>query len=161
MKINFSIIKIFYPRLIFFLEIILVSSLIIAEKAEGACTINSTQNGTLSLIDDYSISSQGNPGNLNISCTGETVITIDNITDISSEHPIERASVIVSDSSSQVVTADTQSNPPPQASGLLPNLITNQIYTVEVTLRNSSSYSSSLIPAGNYSYSVGITLGPP
>ena len=157
MKYSFSINKIFYQKRILSLGIILVSSLIIAKKAEGACTINSTQNGTLSLIDDYSISSQGNPGNLNISCTGETVITIDSIIDVSSEHPIDRASVIVSDSSSQVVTADTQSNPPPQASGLLPNLITNQIYTVELTLRNSSS----LISAGNYSYSIGIMLGPP
>jgi hypothetical protein len=157
MKTNFLIRKVFYSKLIFFLEIIFISSLIISQKAEGACTINSTQNGTLSLIDDYSISSQSSPGSLNISCTGETVITIDSITDVSSEHPIDRASVIVSDFSSQVVAADTQSKPPPQVSGLLPDPIINQIYTVELTLRNFSS----LIPAGNYRYSVGIMLGPP
>lgn len=174
MKINSSSVKLLSKTCFFLSGAILTGTLINIENATAqstsvgftgtaaaTCSINSTTSGSMVLSADglslAATSSAGTPGSINVTCNGGTTVTINSITDTSEQaNGIEQAAVAVMDGESVVVNANSLSLIPPQTSSLLSGPIENQNYNVELTLSNNSS----LIVAGTYSYTVGITLTP-
>ncbi len=141
---------------LFLFILILISCFIPLKKAQSqtACSILRSSNGTLIQKDDYNLITDS-LGSFTVTCDASFNMRIDSIQS-QNKNAIDQASVIISNGSVAIVEADTIQLVPPQTSILL-EAIVNQTYFVNLTLTNISS----VIPAGTYSYQIGISLVSP
>lgn len=148
--------KLFLNPLVLFC-LILIHCFISPKKAQAqtACSILRPINGTLIQKDDYNLMTDS-LGNFTVTCETSFNIRIDSIQSLN-KNSIDQVSVIILDGSTTIIEADTIRLLPPQTSSPPLRPVSNQTYAVNLTLTNTSS----VIPAGVYSYQVSISVVAP
>ncbi|MCC5628163.1 hypothetical protein LC613_08530 [Nostoc sphaeroides CHAB 2801] len=142
----------------------------------ATCTINSTTNGTLALVNARNLladATNGTPANLNVSCNAGTTFTITSVANNgtalsgSATYAANIAGVFTSvrDGATTVANgnvspnglASIAGNPPGVAGALQVGPITNKNYAVDMSVFNIGS---TALPIGNYNVRVNVALTP-
>ncbi|MEB3311669.1 MAG: hypothetical protein VKJ02_15705 [Snowella sp.] len=154
MRIDVLIKKAFLIQSLFFLTLVGIGLFTMPKKAQAqsACSILRPTNGNLIQKNDYSLISEP-LGNFTVTCETSFEMRIDSIQS-QSQNAIDQATVIIFNESGTIVEADTIKLFPPQTSISPQGPVTNQAYSVDLTLTNTST----VIPAGTYIYQVGISI---
>ena len=161
---------------ILLLSAILSATLINAAKANAqsttvnfrgtvpnTCAIGTTVDGTLVLDAGGTTMSTSTPGSFILTCNGQVTMDITSFSEnVSNPAIIATGTATVNDPlSSEMVSANLRSTG--RGSAIYPDspgIINAETFTVQVSLDNTFSSISSLIPTGNYAYQVDISVNP-
>ena len=163
---------------ILLLSAILSATLINAAKANAqsttvnfsgtvpnTCVIGTTVDGTLVLDAGGTTMSTSTPGSFILTCNGQVTMDITSFDvpgETSNPAIISTGIATVNDPlSSEMVSANLRSTGRGSAIyPISPGIINAETFTVQVSLDNTLSSISSLIPTGNYAYQVDISVNP-
>ena len=129
----------------------------------NTCAISTTVDGTLVLDAGGTTMSTSTPGSFILTCNGQVTMDITSFSEnVSNPAIIATGTATVNDPlSSEMVSANLRSTG--RGSAIYPDspgIINAETFTVQVSLDNTFSSISSLIPTGNYAYQVDISVNP-
>ena len=129
----------------------------------NTCAIGTTVDGTLVLDAGGTTMSTSTPGSFILTCNGQVTMDITSFSEnVSNPAIIATGTATVNDPlSSEMVSANLRSTG--RGSAIYPDspgIINAETFTVQVSLDNTLSSISSLIPTGNYAYQVDISVNP-